>query len=622
MDKQERLTAYERQAERLERRLLALDHDNSRLWQTQVAIFSFGAILFIFTFNITPLLGFASIILPLIIFYFVTRRHDKLRKSFVKHRFLLQLTKTQVARMQLDWENIPAVDIDSDQTDHPFEFDLDITGRRSLLQLINTGVTFEGRRRLCSWLLERQPDRDTICERQTFIRELASLKSFRERFILHSILATRFIDDAWDEQKLLEWLNQPQKVTTLSSLIIPTILSACLIATVLLYLFAQTPLLWCALPAVLSLGYYLSTKSRRGSLTVDALYLRSSLQALGIISEFLESYRYGKHAQLRRLCEPFFRNPDRRPSVLVQRLSKLADAARLESAEWLGLLVNTLLPWDTYVAYRIGKYKAIVAEMLPEWLDSWFELEALCSLANFMHLNPTFVMPTFAKQSSQDAIVFEAKGLGHPLIEDQKRVVNDFATHHTGEIVLITGSNMAGKSTFLRTLGINLCLAYAGAPVNAQAFRTSFFEIYACIKVTDSIADGYSYFYAEVRRLRGLLSRLEEGPRYPIFFLIDEIFKGTNNRERLTGSTAYIHALAGKRCLGAISTHDLELVKLSEMLPQIKNFHFREDVVDGRMVFDYKLRQGPCPTTNALKIMQLEGLPTTYPQYMDRPEVL
>jgi ABC-type multidrug transport system fused ATPase/permease subunit len=572
-----------------------------------------GARLFIITFNITHWLGFASIILPLVAFYFINRRHDKLRKGFVKHRFLLQLTKTQVARMQLDWDNIPVVDIDSDQIDHPFEFDLDITGRRSLLQLINTGVTFEGRRRLCSWLLERQLDRDTICERQTFIRELASLKSLRERFILHSILATRFIDDAWDEQKLLEWLNQPQTATTLSSLIIPTILSACLIATLLLSIFAQTSLLWCAIPAVLSPGYYLSTRSRRGSLTIDALYLRSSLQALGIIGEFLESYRYGKHAQLRRLCEPFFRNPDRRPSILVKRLSRLTDAARVENAEWLGLLVNTLLPWDVYIAYRLGKYKAIVAEMLPEWLDSWFELEALCSLANFMHLNPTYVMPGFAKQSSQDTVVFEAKGLGHPLIEDQKRVVNDFAMHHTGEVVLITGSNMAGKSTFLRTLGINPCLAYAGAPVNAQALRTSFFEIYACIKVTDSVADGYSYFYAEVRRLRGLLSRLEEGPRYPVFFLIDEIFKGTNNRERLIGSTAYIHALAGKRCLGAISTHDLELVKLSEMLPQIKNFHFREEVVDGRMVFDYKLRQGPCPTTNALKIMQLEGLPTTYP---------
>ncbi|HEY7416521.1 MAG TPA: hypothetical protein VH593_15110, partial [Ktedonobacteraceae bacterium] len=547
MDKWERLTAYQRQAERLERRLLALDQANSRLWQTKLAIIFIGLALFITTFNIASWLGFISLVLPIAAFLIANNRHDKLRKGFVKHRFLLQLTKTQVARMQLDWENIPFVDIDSGQTDHPFEIDLDITGPRSLLQLINTGETFEGRKRLCSWLLEQRPDRDTIYERQVFVRELASLKSFREKFTMHSTLATRLIDGAWDEQQLLEWLNRQQTPTTLSSLIIPTLLSACLVATLLLYIFAQTPLFWCAIPALLSLGYYLSTRSRRGSLTADTLYLCNSLKALGAISEFLESYRYGKHAQLRRLCEPFFRNPDRRPSVLVQRLARLADAARLESAEWLGLFVNTLIPWDVYVAYQIGKYKEIVAQMLPEWLDSWFELEALCSLANFMHLNPDYMMPTFAKQSSQGDTAFEAQELGHPLIEDQKRVVNDFAMHHTGEIVLITGSNMAGKSTFLRTIGINLCLAYAGAPVNARMFRTSLFEIYACIKVTDSIADGYSYFYAEVRRLRGLLSRLEEGPHYPVFFLIDEIFKGTNNRERLIGSTAYIYALSGKR---------------------------------------------------------------------------
>jgi DNA mismatch repair ATPase MutS len=181
-----------------------------------------------------------------------------------------------------------------------------------------------------------------------------------------------------------------------------------------------------------------------------------------------------------------------------------------------------------------------------------------------------------------------------------------------GTVMLITGSNMAGKSTFLRTLGLNLCLAYAGAPVNARSLETVLFELYGCIKVSDSVTDGYSYFYAEVRRLRGLLRRLEAGSRYPIFFMIDEIFKGTNNRERLIGSTAYIHALAGKNCVGAISTHDLELVKLAETLPRIRNYHFREDVVNGRMSFAYKLRHGPCPTTNALKIMELEGLPTSY----------
>jgi len=174
---------------------------------------------------------------------------------------------------------------------------------------------------------------------------------------------------------------------------------------------------------------------------------------------------------------------------------------------------------------------------------------------------------------------------------------------------MITGSNMSGKSTFLKTLGINLSLAFAGGPVCADHLETSPLRLFACIKVGDSVTDGFSFFYAEVKRLKTLLEELRNEQAFPLFFLIDEIFKGTNNRERLIGSRAYIRALVGQKGFGAISTHDLELTALAEAFPQIHNYHFREEVVDGKMVFDYKIHSGPCPTTNALKIMQLAGLP-------------
>jgi DNA mismatch repair ATPase MutS len=170
---------------------------------------------------------------------------------------------------------------------------------------------------------------------------------------------------------------------------------------------------------------------------------------------------------------------------------------------------------------------------------------------------------------------------------------------------MITGSNMSGKSSFLRTLGINLALANTGAVVNATHLQISPFRIYTCIKVSDSLAEGYSYFYAEVRRLKALLDALEQTDTLPLFFLIDEIFKGTNNRERLLGSEAYIHALIGKRGTGAISTHDLELANLTGL----SNYHFADQVRDGQLTFDYTLRPGISPTTNALRIMRLAGLP-------------
>jgi len=239
-------------------------------------------------------------------------------------------------------------------------------------------------------------------------------------------------------------------------------------------------------------------------------------------------------------------------------------------------------------------------------------LEASISLANFAYLNPDYVFPEFISDwKDQDRSIFTARGLGHPLIPANRKICNDFSLGKSGETFIVTGSNMSGKSSFLKAIGVNLCLAYAGGPVNAGSFHSALFRVFTCIRINDSIVDGFSFFYAEVKRLKALLDALQRNHPYPLFFLIDEIFKGTNNRERLVGSRSYIQHLIGQNGAGLIATHDLELIKLADQFPNITNCHFREEVADGKMVFDYKLRPGPCPTTNALKIMQMEGLPVT-----------
>ena len=168
---------------------------------------------------------------------------------------------------------------------------------------------------------------------------------------------------------------------------------------------------------------------------------------------------------------------------------------------------------------------------------------------------------------------------------------------------------MSGKSTFLRTLGINLCLAQAGAPVCAGLFEWTWVRLATCIRVDDSLEAGLSFFYAEVKRLKSLLDATADRSNAPVVFLIDEIFKGTNNRERLIGSRAYISALSQGNGFGLVTTHDLELTDLDKTVPGLRNAHFQETVAAGALQFDYKLRPGPCPTTNALRIMELEGLP-------------
>ncbi|MGZ8375559.1 MAG: MutS-related protein, partial [Nitrospira sp.] len=205
--------------------------------------------------------------------------------------------------------------------------------------------------------------------------------------------------------------------------------------------------------------------------------------------------------------------------------------------------------------------------------------------------------------------VLHATQLGHPLLPTKSRIANDVDLTGLGSIHLITGSNMSGKSTFLRTIGINLCLAQAGGPVCAQSFTWTWSRLACCIRVDVSLDAGLSFFYAEVKRLKAILDATKELAAPPVLFLIDEIFKGTNNRERLIGSRAYITALSQGHGFGLVSTHDLELADLEQAVPGLINAHFQETVSAGALEFDYRIRPGPCPTTNALRIMELEGLP-------------
>lgn len=606
--KQERLLALERQQQRLRQRIDRLDNISNRYSWTRVAIFFFGiALSLAMFFLIGWWLGLLLFILTLLAFTIVAHFQGQVDRSLTRHRIWLQIKTTHRARMQLDWSSIPRAFDDQPMSDHPFESDLDITGERSIHQLLNTAVSREGSTRLRHWLLSTQPELTVILQRQQLVSELRSMSLFRDKLILKSSLASRAVVEHLEGKRLLNWLNQPAPSQSLIPLILGSaVLSLITIVLFVLNIVANIPQYW-ILSLLCSIILFFSTAKQRGDLFEDAYYLRDAFATLSTIFTFLEDYRYGPHEQLKQLCEPFYKDTTHRPSQLLRRIARIAAVATLEKNLLLRLIVNALLPVEVYAAHRLRAYRSQVADYLPVWLDRWFELEALCSLATFAYLNPSYTLPDVC--SNEQEALFSGSMLGHPLIPDEKKVTNDVTLHTLGDVVIITGSNMSGKSTFLRTLGVNLCLAYAGGVVDANHLRAALFRLFTCIRVSDSVTDGYSYFYAEVRRLKALLIALEQHDALPVFFLIDEIFKGTNNRERLIGSRSYVRAVAGHRCLGMISTHDLELVKLAETSSHVSNDHFREEVIDGHMVFDYRLRSGPSPTTNALKIMRMEGLP-------------
>jgi hypothetical protein len=605
-----RQAIIERQLERVGRRLKKLEELDQKNKGRTLMVVAVGVFLTVAGLATVHWLGFIFLLATCAGFFLLARFQPNVNQSVLRYQVWIRLLQAQIARLHLEWAELPPVpprdEEEEMEMNHPYELDLDISGERSLHRLLNTGVSQEGMLRLRDWLLELEPDLPTIEARRALVRELIPMTRFRDKLMIYSLFATRYSTASVDGDRLLEWLEDRTEVKPKrSSLIVALVFAGCFYLSLLLTLFVHVPVEINVVTLALCVVWYFTIKKEQGILSQDAHAARTSFDQLKQIFRYLESYRYAQKSQLRQLCEPFFIQTENRPSLLLNRINGLLGLNSIAAMP----LVNLVVPIGELVAYRMERCKDQIAQHLPTWLDIWYELEATSSLANFAYLHPNYTFPEIV---TGDQSTFEAKGLGHPLIADERKVPNDFQMAPGGEILLLTGSNMSGKSTFLRTIGINMCLAYAGSVVNATSFRTSIFELYGCIRVTDSLADGYSYFYAEVRRLKGLLDRLNAGPLYPIFFLIDEIFKGTNNYERLIGSEAYMRALVDKHCIGAITTHDLELVKLSESFPIINNYHFREDVIKGKMVFEYRLRRGPSPTRNALRIMQMEGLPVRW----------
>ena len=609
-DSVNRLSRLENRIARLKRRSEQLERLSNKYWKARRVLFVCGVLLALLSCKYSgQIVGWSFAGASLALFCTVAVYHRRVRDSITTNSLMLNIKRIQVARINLDWERLPLSDQSPSEATHPFETDLDITGERSLHRLLDSAVTREGSRRLKSWLLGIRPDALIIKRRQSLVRELKGYSLFRDKLQLHSILASedpKRQAGQWDSRVLINWLEHPvSKDPLLRTVRLLGLLAVLNLTLILANLFGLVPPIW-PVAFVAYVGVMIARQSRIGTAWGEVQELERVLHRFRTVFEYLESRRYKSRPGLAETCAPFIKKR-KRPSAELKRVGRIASALGLRTNAILWLVVHAFIPWDFFFTYRLDLLKQDLQQLLPIWLDAWYELEAVNSLANFAYLNPTYAFP----EITSAPMVFEACALGHPLIKPEIKVCNDFELNEHRRIAILTGSNMAGKSTFVRTIGINLCLSYAGAPVNADHLLLSLFRVFTCIKVSDSVQDGLSYFYAEVKRLRSLLSATEMEQALPVLFLIDEIFRGTNNRERHIGSRAFIKALASRStAVGVIATHDLELVKLADYIPGIANFHFREDVRNDRLDFDYLLRTGPCTTTNALHIMRMEGLPT------------
>jgi hypothetical protein len=602
--------ALRNQIRRLEARLSQLEALDRRYSWYRLMVFILGVIAVAAAAFLDGDLRLA-LLGALLAFSVVVALHRRLEGWIARHRIWLEMRRSQAARLDLDWEHIGASPAEQQLPARgSLDIDLDLSGARSLHRLLDQTVSVGGSRLLAEWLAQPIPQVEEIVERQAVVQELVDLPRFRDRLRLNLRLVSA---KPLQGERLLRWLDVEFPARRLKGLLLAATLFTLLNAALFLaYIAGWLPAYW-IYTLILYMVFYFANSGAVSGFLEAVVELDEELGKFRPVLRFLETYPYGRRQNLRQLCAPFC--SDEPPSRQLRRIRWVTAAVGLRSNPLLGLLLNAVLPWDFLFGYLAGNLRQRAAATIPLWLDAWHRLDALCSLAGFAYLHPGYVFPQFlpvgkfSTAGGEMEPVLQARDLGHPLIPEERRVGNDLTIPRLGEVLLVTGSNMSGKSTWLKTLGVNLCLAYAGGPVCAAALRLQPLRLHTCMRISDSITDGFSYFYAEVKCLRLLLDELREEHPLPLFYLIDEIFRGTNNRERLAGSRAFARALIGARGAGLIATHDLELARLAESSPQVHNLHFRDEIAEGRLVFDYKLRPGASPTTNALKIMQLEGLP-------------
>jgi hypothetical protein len=597
-----RQASLERRIHRLEGRLARLQAQNRRFSNLRIATFAIGlAAAGLAWALLEPFYTRLVLAIAILAFLLVVFLHRRLENGLARLAIWLDLVKVQRARLDLDWEHIPPTAAGG-ASRSAIDIDLDLTGPRSLHRLLDLAVSEEGSQRLAAWLTAPDPQVEQILERQQVVQELKGMPRFCQRLLLNLRLVSR---EQLRGSRLLGWLEVEISAVRLRWLLLfATIFTAINLILLILNLQGRLPAYW-VLSFLGYLAFYYSTARGLNEFLGAVTDMDRELDKFTALLRYLECYPMVGRPHLAQLCAPF-RDPHHPPSAQIRNIKLATIGVSMRSNPVMHLLLNLFLPWDYAVAIFALRARGRAAKVMPAWLETWRQLEALASLANYAWLHPTHCFPEIVAQADP---VFQAAGLGHPLIPAGRSVPNDFEFLTLGEVVILTGSNMSGKSTFLKTVGINLYLAYAGGPVCASSLRCLPFRLHTCMRISDSIADGFSYFYAEVKCLRRLLDELREPDPRPLLYLIDEIFRGTNNRERLIGSRAYTQSLIAAHGVGLIATHDLELAHLADQHPQARNFHFHDVVEEGRLVFDYLLQPGPSPTTNALKIMELEGLP-------------
>ena len=483
--------------------------------------------------------------------------------------------------------------------EHPYSFDLDIFGRRSLFQSINRTCTFFGKNRLAKWLQNHLHEKTSIEKRQEMIREISEHTLFREQFRVAGLVHH---GQSSDGEKIQAWSQSPAQYLYagwVKAFIwgVPVINSLLLITS----LAGWTSFSWLGL----SFGIFLVLSF---GIIKRATYIQETygkqLKSLNGYARLIAQAKAEnwKSAGMQELMERFNLN-SQSPIQALQQLSKELDRLDLRNNQFLYVLLEGSIFFQLQEIIRIERWKVRYGQYISEWLETVGELDALCSLGTFAYNHPQYTYP----ELTEKPFCFLATQMGHPLMPASQCVKNDATIPSRPFFLIITGANMAGKSTYLRTIGVNYLLACIGAPVCCERLKLYPNQLITSLRTSDSLSDNESYFFAELKRLKRIIDLLNQGQQ--LFIILDEILKGTNSMDKQKGSFDLIRQFMQLKANGIIATHDLLLGSLIKQFPEeIRNYCFEADIKENELTFSYKLREGVAQNMNACFLMKKMGI--------------
>lgn len=586
----ERLSLTEGQLQQVKKQIF-------RISMLRLALFIAGIAGLYFFFNQTTLL-IVCICLTFLPLFVLVKIHNRffIRKEWLETQ--ARIIQEELQALSGDYSSFE----DGKEyvnPEHPYSFDLDIFGRRSLFQSINRTCTFFGKVRLAEWLQNHLHKKTSIEKRQKMVREISEHTLFREQFRVAGLVHHGQSSDA---EKIQAWSQSPAQYLHagwVKAFIwgVPVINSLLLITS----LAGWTSFSWLGLSfgifLVLSFGiikratYIQETYGKQ----LKSLNGYARLIALAKAEEW-------KSAGMQELMERFNLN-GQSPIQALQQLSKELDRLDLRNNQFLYVLLEGSIFFQLQEIVRIERWKVRYGQHINEWLETVGELDALCSLGTFAYNHPQYTYP----ELTEKPFCFLATQMGHPLMPASQCVKNDATIPSRPFFLIITGANMAGKSTYLRTIGVNYLLACIGAPVYCERLKLYPNQLITSLRTSDSLSDNESYFFAELKRLKRIIDLLNQGQQ--LFIILDEILKGTNSMDKQKGSFDLIRQFMQLKANGIIATHDLLLGSLIKQFPEeIRNYCFEADIKENELTFSYKLREGVAQNMNACFLMKKMGI--------------